>query len=489
VTPEGVVITPNNNSRLAHALTGTFAAHLKAMMQGVETPFKKVLMLNGVGYKVELKGNDLVFAVGFSHPVTLRFPQGITVTVVKNTITVEGSDKQQVGQFAAEIAREEAGAVPRQGHQVRGRGHPPQAGQEGRITSYGYYYPFNKKEQRDRRHRRVRAKISGTAERPRLAVYKSNRFIRRSSSTTPPERPSRIARPLVQGCAFRTGGCGRQGDRGGCEEEGHHVRGLRSRRLQLRRSGQGACRRRTRSRTHFLIFMTDTDTTMIPKTPTRLPQLLKQSLPRRCSLRRSTQRRSRARRTRQLCAVAEAAWRDRGPRRDRAPRERSEFDQATIDVRRVARVMAGGRRFSFSVTVVIGDKKGRVGVGLGKGADTALAIDKAVRDAKKHLITVPLTSDNSIPHDVSVKYASSSFPSFRPQVAVSLRVPQCAPCSSTLASRTSSRRSSRAPRTSSPSLARRSQALKSSTPNKRMQLNTLKAKTERITSAPRRTWR
>lgn len=97
----------------------------------------------------------------------------------------------------------------------------------------------------------------------------------------------------------------------------------------------------------------------------------------------------------------------RGPGRGREPRERSEFEQATIDVRRVARVMAGGRRFSFSVTVVIGDKKGRVGVGLGKGADTALAIDKAVRDAKKHLITVPLTKDNSIPHDVTVKYSSS----------------------------------------------------------------------------------
>lgn len=102
----------------------------------------------------------------------------------------------------------------------------------------------------------------------------------------------------------------------------------------------------------------------------------------------------------------------RGPRRERAPRERSEFDQATIDVRRVARVMAGGRRFSFSVTVVIGDKKGRVGVGLGKGADTALAIDKAVRDAKKHMITVPLTADNSIKHDVSVKYASSTISIF-----------------------------------------------------------------------------
>ena len=100
--------------------------------------------------------------------------------------------------------------------------------------------------------------------------------------------------------------------------------------------------------------------------------------------------------------------RGRRPQRDRAPRERSEFDQATVDVRRVARVMAGGRRFSFSVTVVIGDRKGRVGVGIGKGADTALAIDKAVRDAKRHLITVPLTKDGSIPHDVMVKYASST---------------------------------------------------------------------------------
>ncbi|HEX8591279.1 MAG TPA: 30S ribosomal protein S5 [Candidatus Paceibacterota bacterium] len=96
-----------------------------------------------------------------------------------------------------------------------------------------------------------------------------------------------------------------------------------------------------------------------------------------------------------------------GPRRERAPRERSEFDQATLDVRRVARVMAGGRRFSFSVTVVIGDKKGRVGVGLGKGADTALAIDKAVRSAKKALITVPLTSSRSIAHDITARYASS----------------------------------------------------------------------------------
>ncbi|MDB5237157.1 MAG: rpsE [Parcubacteria group bacterium] len=96
-----------------------------------------------------------------------------------------------------------------------------------------------------------------------------------------------------------------------------------------------------------------------------------------------------------------------GRSRERAPRERSEFEQATLEVRRVARVMAGGRRFSFSVTVVIGDKKGRVGVGIGKGADTALAIDKAVRSAKKSLFTVPLTKDRSIRHAVMAKYASS----------------------------------------------------------------------------------
>ena len=103
--------------------------------------------------------------------------------------------------------------------------------------------------------------------------------------------------------------------------------------------------------------------------------------------------------------------RSRAPRsgaRSRAPRERGEFEQVTIDARRVARVMAGGRRFSFSLVVIIGDKKGRVGVGLGKGVDTALAIDKATRDAKKHLFTIARTASGSIPHQVEAKYASST---------------------------------------------------------------------------------
>jgi len=78
-----------------------------------------------------------------------------------------------------------------------------------------------------------------------------------------------------------------------------------------------------------------------------------------------------------------------------------------ITIRRVARTVAGGRRFSFSVALIIGNKKGKVGVGLGKAGDTTLAIDKAVRNAKKNMITVHLTKDNSIAHRVSAKYTAS----------------------------------------------------------------------------------
>lgn len=102
---------------------------------------------------------------------------------------------------------------------------------------------------------------------------------------------------------------------------------------------------------------------------------------------------------------------ERGPggrsrRGKREPRERSEFDQRTIELRRVARVIAGGRRFSFSAALVLGDRKGRVGVGLGKGGDTALAIEKATRDAKRNMITVNMTKTMSIPHDITAKYSS-----------------------------------------------------------------------------------
>lgn len=94
----------------------------------------------------------------------------------------------------------------------------------------------------------------------------------------------------------------------------------------------------------------------------------------------------------------------RGGPRDQA---RSEFAQKMIGIRRVARVMAGGRRFNFSAALVIGDKKGRVGVGVGKAADTQLAIEKATRAAKRHMISVDLTKNRSIKHNVGAKYCAS----------------------------------------------------------------------------------
>lgn len=96
--------------------------------------------------------------------------------------------------------------------------------------------------------------------------------------------------------------------------------------------------------------------------------------------------------------------RGRGPQRDE---RRSEFDSKMIGIRRVARVMAGGRRFNFSAALVLGDKKGRVGVGVGKAADTALAIEKATRHAKRNMIQLTLTKNRSIAHNVEAKYCAS----------------------------------------------------------------------------------
>lgn len=100
-----VTVSPKDRSRLAKALTGTFASHVKNMVQGVETPFMKKLILEGVGYRVELKGKDLVLTVGFSHTVPLAIPEDVTVTVEKNAIKLESINKESVGQFAANIRR------------------------------------------------------------------------------------------------------------------------------------------------------------------------------------------------------------------------------------------------------------------------------------------------------------------------------------------------------------------------------------------------
>lgn len=88
-------------------------------------------------------------------------------------------------------------------------------------------------------------------------------------------------------------------------------------------------------------------------------------------------------------------------------KERSEFDQSVLDIRRTARVVAGGRRFSFRATVIVGNRKGRVGLGVGKGQDVSEAVEKAVFQAKKSFIDVPLTAARSIPHEVYGKLSAA----------------------------------------------------------------------------------
>lgn len=95
----------------------------------------------------------------------------------------------------------------------------------------------------------------------------------------------------------------------------------------------------------------------------------------------------------------------RGPRRDR-PQEKPEYDQRTLDIARVARVTKGGKRFSFRATVVAGNGKGRVGVGIAKGRDVQQSIQKAYHQAKKNLVTVVL-KDGTIPYQVEGKYSSA----------------------------------------------------------------------------------
>lgn len=94
-------------------------------------------------------------------------------------------------------------------------------------------------------------------------------------------------------------------------------------------------------------------------------------------------------------------------RRDRKrKREKSDVDQVLLDVARVTRVVGGGRRFSFRAAVAIGNRKGRAGFGIAKGADVSAAVDKAVNKAKKNMVDVPITH-GTIPHDVKVKVGSA----------------------------------------------------------------------------------
>ena len=98
-----VRVSPKRDTRFARALWGTYAAHVRNMVKGVQKPFEKRLVIEGIGYRAELKGEELVLSLGFSHPVKVPVPPQITVTVGKNLLVIKGSDKEMVGGFAAHV--------------------------------------------------------------------------------------------------------------------------------------------------------------------------------------------------------------------------------------------------------------------------------------------------------------------------------------------------------------------------------------------------
>jgi large subunit ribosomal protein L6 len=98
-----VTLAPARETQLARALWGTYAAHIQNMLEGVTAGFTKVLEIQGVGYRAEVKGSTLTMQLGFSHPVVLQIPEDLSVTIEKGVVTIVGIDKEAVGQFAANV--------------------------------------------------------------------------------------------------------------------------------------------------------------------------------------------------------------------------------------------------------------------------------------------------------------------------------------------------------------------------------------------------
>lgn len=118
VESEGVVVSVAKNTRLAQSLQGTYASHISNMIAGVNEPYVKKLIVEGVGYRAELQGKKLVMQLGFSHPVELDVPEGLEVTIEKENITVSGIDKEIVGYFAA-LIRSKRKPEPYKGKGIR----------------------------------------------------------------------------------------------------------------------------------------------------------------------------------------------------------------------------------------------------------------------------------------------------------------------------------------------------------------------------------
>ena len=98
-----IILTPIRQSLDILALWGTYASHIRNMMEGVNKFYEKKLIVEGIGFKSDIKGKELHLALGFSHPVVRVIPEGLKVTAEKNVIAVSGIDVEKVGQFVAKI--------------------------------------------------------------------------------------------------------------------------------------------------------------------------------------------------------------------------------------------------------------------------------------------------------------------------------------------------------------------------------------------------
>ncbi|MEZ4200241.1 MAG: 50S ribosomal protein L6 [Candidatus Paceibacterota bacterium] len=105
VADGAITLVPAKETKEAQALWGTYASHVTNMIHGVTEGYEKILEIEGVGYRAEIKGTSIVLNVGFSHPVELPFPEGITAEVEKNVIKINGIDKEAVGQYAANVRK------------------------------------------------------------------------------------------------------------------------------------------------------------------------------------------------------------------------------------------------------------------------------------------------------------------------------------------------------------------------------------------------
>ena len=328
--------TDRGEDRSLHGLTRTLIAN---MVDGVTKGFEKRLEIQGVGYRASMRGTDLELAVGFSHPVVITPRAGITFEVPQPTQIIVKGHRQADGR--PDGRRDPQGAPARalqgQGDPLRGRARPPQ----GRKESVGNEAVHSRSQGTPPPARARQGRRHRRASAPRrlpLEHWASTP----SSSTTPSARTLASAGWKALPKSFK----GNKTD-------------------QAREVGKVLADRAKKAGYQSVVF-------------DRAGYLYHG----------------------RVKALAEGAREGRTEVLSMSDfSETRELKERVVEINRVAKVVKGGRRFSFSALVVIGDEVDRVGVGYGKAREVPLAISKAVDDAKKNMFTVP-KHGTTITHEI-----------------------------------------------------------------------------------------